>query len=58
MAALATTHLDSSAPVETHVFVSLLHRLPLLVVTDRGQWQVSGTNITFLEARNWLPPPP
>lgn len=39
--AMYMTHLVSDTPVETHVFVSLLHRLTLLIGTpDRMMWEV------------------
>lgn len=41
------THLVSSTPVETHVFLSLLHSLPFYVTTpDRVIWKVSEGKIT------------
>jgi hypothetical protein len=37
-------------PLETHVFVSLLHeRTPIYVVTRRGLWRVVGDRITLLD---------
>jgi hypothetical protein len=47
MAALATTHLVTDYPLETHVFASLLYGLPLHVATARGLWKVDGPNISF-----------
>jgi len=44
----AITHIVSPAPMETHVYTSLLYRLPLYVRTDRGLWKVRGQEITFL----------
>jgi hypothetical protein len=39
-------------PLETHVFVSLLHhRMPLYVSTRRGVWLVVGDKITLVEER-------
>lgn len=40
---LSVTTLVSRTPVETHVFLSLLHKLPLLVITsDASVWRVEG----------------
>ena len=48
-AGLYVTHLVTACPVETHVFVSLLHRMPVYVGTARGSWVVDGTKISQLE---------
>ena len=41
------THIVSPTPVETHVFVSLLHRKTLLVATSKTDiWKVEGGSIT------------
>jgi hypothetical protein len=42
------THLVSETPVETHVFLSKLHRQPFYVGTARGVWKVADDTITFL----------
>jgi len=42
------THLISSTPIETHVFVNLLHRRPLLVGTDLGVWGVDEGKIKYI----------
>ena len=35
------SHVVSNTPVETHVFVSLLHNLPLFIVTMDGEkWKI------------------
>lgn len=48
--ALTVTHLVSATPVETHVYVSLLHKLPLLVVTSENDtWKVSDGEITKVD---------
>ena len=44
------THLTTDAPTEMHVFLSLLHRLPLQVGTRLGIWEVNVGEITFLGA--------
>ena len=49
-AGLWVTHLVSECPVETHVFVSLLHRLPVHVATACGSWVVDGNKISLLKA--------
>jgi hypothetical protein len=49
--ALIVSHLVGSAPVETHVLVSLQHRMRVLVATDRGDWLVDGAKITYLGPR-------
>jgi hypothetical protein len=37
-----TTHLVSNTPIETHMFLNLLHRTPIFVGTpDRNLWVVS-----------------
>jgi hypothetical protein len=48
MAALAITHRVTDYPLETHVFASLLYKLPLSVATARGSWKVDGATISFL----------
>jgi hypothetical protein len=45
---LTVTHDVTDTPLETHVFASLLHRVPVYVVTRRGTWRVDGAQITFL----------
>lgn len=47
-AALAVSHLVTDFPLETHVFASLLNKLPIYVVTRRGYWCVDGDRIRFL----------
>jgi hypothetical protein len=43
------THLMSDTPVETHVFVSLVYNMPLLVdVPDHGDWKVEQGRISKL----------
>jgi hypothetical protein len=55
-AALAVTHLMTDAPLETHVFTSLLMEIPVVVITARGDWLVNGAHITFLQARSGKSP--
>lgn len=38
-------------PVETHVFTSFEYRRPLMVVTERGLWRVTGDEIEYLGPR-------
>lgn len=43
---LFMTHLVSDTPVETHVFLSLLHRVPFMIGTpDRMMWEVKEGHI-------------
>jgi hypothetical protein len=46
--ALAVNHIVTEAPVETHVFASLLNRIDLYVTTSRGWWRVKGATVEFL----------
>jgi hypothetical protein len=46
--ALAITSLVSSCPLETHVFLSLLHSWPIYVGNGSGVWRIQGTRISFL----------
>ncbi len=48
VAALTMTHLVTDYPLETHVFGSLLYKLPVYVATGRGLWNVDGDKISFL----------
>lgn len=48
-AGLMITHIVSETPIETHVFVSLLHKLPVYVGTSRGLWRVDGDRIAFIQ---------
>ena len=43
------SHILHPYPLETHVFASLLYRVPVGVLTDRGLWIVNGAKIFFLE---------
>jgi len=46
------TQLVTDWPIETHVFISLLHRrIPIYVGTARGIWCVVGDQITLIDAR-------
>jgi hypothetical protein len=44
---LAVTHVLSAVPSEIHTFVSLLHGLPLYVLTSDGVWEVSSGKIRY-----------
>ncbi len=46
-AGLVTSHSVTAYPLETHVFESLLYRLPISLVTPHGGWQVDGEHIEF-----------
>lgn len=48
IAAITVTHSTTDYPLETHVFASLLSRLPIYVLTARGTWRVQGDAIAFL----------
>lgn len=50
--ALTISHLVTDYPLETHVFTSLLLRLPVYVATSRGMWRVNGDQIAFL-GKGW-----
>lgn len=43
--ALFITHILDPTPTEMHVFTSLAARMPLMVSTSSGLWEVSGANI-------------
>jgi hypothetical protein len=46
--ALGVSHVLDDHPVETHVFLSLLHRLELYVVTESAMWSVAEGRIKRL----------
>ena len=47
---LSVSHIVSDTPVETHVFVSLLHKIPLYVATSEHDiWRVSDGEITKMD---------
>jgi hypothetical protein len=48
-AGLGITHIISETPNATHVFVSLLHKLPVYVGTSRGLWRVDGERIAYVK---------
>jgi hypothetical protein len=51
------SHLVTDWPLETHVFVSLLHKShPVYVVTQRGTWLVIGDKIILVEDGPPRPP--
>ena len=45
---MVVTHSLTPYPLETHVLASLLHRVPVFVLTPRGTWRVDGDRIEFL----------
>jgi hypothetical protein len=45
--ALVVNHAATEYPVETHVFMSLVHKLPVYVGTRRGNFRVDGDKISF-----------
>jgi hypothetical protein len=44
---LVTSNIVTNYPLETHVFASLLYKLPLSLVTPVGIWRVDGQHITY-----------
>ena len=47
LVALIVSHLVTAAPVESHVFLSLLHQKPFVVVTSRGAWEIAGERVSY-----------
>jgi hypothetical protein len=45
---LVVTHVLDDHPIETHVFLSLLHGLPLYVITESAMWSVDKGKIRLL----------
>jgi hypothetical protein len=45
---LFVTHVLDDHPIETHVFLSLLHGLPLYVITESAMWSVDKGKIRLL----------
>lgn len=45
------THVLDPEPIETHVFTSLSHRMPLYVGTERGTFSVTGAEVELVEPR-------
>ncbi len=45
--AVMTTHHASPTPNEAHVFINLLHKMPIVVGTELGMWSVSDGHIRF-----------
>jgi hypothetical protein len=50
-AALFATHIVSERPLETHGYLSLLHKQPLYIGTKQGVWKVEGGEATLVERR-------
>ena len=48
-AALAVTHVITDEPIESHVYLSLLHGLPLYVGTDGAVWAVENGRVRRVE---------
>jgi hypothetical protein len=48
LAALMVSHVLDDHPIETHVFLSLLHRLELYVITESAMWSVAEGRIKLL----------
>jgi hypothetical protein len=51
-AAIVVTNLVSQEPLETHVFSSLLYRIPLHLNTELGVFTVDGNQISFVKAES------
>lgn len=47
--ALAVTQIVSNGPVETHVFLSLQNRLPIIVIAEQQFFEVAGAEIRKVE---------
>lgn len=41
------THIVSDTPLETHVFLSLLHKRSIRVLTELGAWEVVDGRILY-----------
>jgi hypothetical protein len=50
--ALVVTQIVTDFPLETHVFTSLLTKIPVYVGTRRGIWRVTGDRIAYLGTRD------
>jgi hypothetical protein len=48
VAALTVSHIVTAYPLETHVFASMLHHMPIYVGTERGVWVVNADSIILL----------
>lgn len=46
---LMVNHVVTDFPLETHVFTSLLLKMPVFVRTSRGLWRVDGDTIAFVK---------
>ena len=58
MRATVVSHVVTDYPLETHVFVSLLHKnAPIYVATRRGTWLVIGDKITLVDDKPPNPSP-
>jgi hypothetical protein len=55
---LSMSHTLSATPVETHVYLSILHRLPLIVSTEHDVWKVEEGIITKVDPKEDLKTPP
>jgi Tfp pilus assembly protein PilF len=49
------SHVVTAWPMETHVFLNLLHGVPMIVTTSRGEWRVDRGRVHFLRAREPSP---
>ena len=51
LSALLATHVVSEFPLETHGYLSLLHKQPLYIRTKKGMWKVDAGEFTLVEQR-------
>jgi hypothetical protein len=51
-AGLVVSHTLSDAPTEVHVMLSIKHKVPVMVATRIGNWQVDGGRIRLTSLRN------
>lgn len=49
--ALFVSHILTDWPLETHVFTSMRHKLPIYVSTKRGVWKVNGDKVSLISDR-------
>lgn len=53
------SHIVSSTALETHVFLSLVHKTPLYVLTPGKEiWKVTDGDISKIGTQDWVPSNP
>jgi hypothetical protein len=50
-AGLIVTHLLGDYPLETHVFINMLHKLPLYVSADKYLWRIDKGKIYLISVK-------